>query len=75
MIQEEEDDEDEDEEAGADEEVVLPEGMELDPVVMSTLPPSMQVLCHNAHTRHSFFKCRLHLPRRVCKIGVWWPPF
>jgi len=35
-------DEDEDE-AGEHDEVVLPEGMELDPVVMSTLPPSMQV--------------------------------
>ena len=44
IIQEEEDDKEEDEEAGADEEVVLPEGVELDPVVMSTLPPSMQVL-------------------------------
>lgn len=39
----EEEEEDDDDEAGVDEEVVLPEGMELDPIVMSTLPPSMQV--------------------------------
>ncbi|KAK9904154.1 hypothetical protein WJX75_005482 [Coccomyxa subellipsoidea] len=39
----EEEEEDDDDEAGVDEEVVLPEGMELDPVVMSTLPPSMQL--------------------------------
>lgn len=29
---------------------MLPEGMELDPVVMSTLPPSMQVISHGAQT-------------------------
>ena len=39
-----EEEEEEGDEAGGDEELVLPEGMELDPVVMSTLPPSMQVI-------------------------------
>lgn len=48
IVQEDEDDQEDDEEAGADEEVVLPEGMDLDPVVMSTLPPSMQVLYSDA---------------------------
>ena len=39
----EEDDDDEDEEEDGDEEVMVPEGIDVDPVVMSTLPHSMQV--------------------------------
>lgn len=42
--EEDEDEEDEGEE-DEDQEVVLPEGMNLDPVVLSTLPPSMQAHC------------------------------
>lgn len=43
-MKEEDLDEDEDED-NSEGEVVVPQGGELDPVVMSTLPPSMQV-CH-----------------------------
>ncbi len=54
MVQEDEEEgEEEDDEAGEDEEVVVPEGMELDPVVMSTLPPSMQVMTLVQHHCHS----------------------
>lgn len=38
-----EEDDDEDEEEDGDEEVMVPEGIDVDPVVMSTLPHSMQV--------------------------------
>ena len=41
-VKEEDDDEDEEEEDG-DEEMTVPEGIDVDPVVMSTLPHSMQV--------------------------------
>lgn len=42
MLQEEEDEEDEE---GFENVVVPAGGMQLDPAVMSTLPPSMQVRC------------------------------
>ena len=55
-VKEEDDDEDEEEEDG-DEEVMVPEGIDVDPVVMSTLPHSMQVrsptcsgLCYQSQT-------------------------
>ena len=38
-----EEDNDEDEDDDGDEEVMVPEGIDVDPVVMSTLPHSMQV--------------------------------
>ena len=37
------DDEDMDDDSNEDEEVVVPEGINVDPAVLSTLPPSMQV--------------------------------
>ena len=37
------DDEDMDDDSNDDEEVVVPEGVNVDPAVLSTLPPSMQV--------------------------------
>ena len=47
-VEEGDDDEDMDDDSNDDEEVVVPEGVNVDPAVLSTLPPSMQVRLNHA---------------------------
>ena len=71
-VGEDEDDEDEDdeEEGGAFDNVLVPVGgMQLDPAVMSTLPPSMQLDLLQRMRDHKIFENREHFQQRAQQPG------
>ena len=68
-VEAEEGDDDEDmdnDDSSDDEEVVVPEGVDVDPAVLSTLPPSMQV----RHTIPDILGCALCLCCRIASLSL-----